>query len=403
MINQILVVLPLAIGCAFVPADWGPPAALGAEDLHAVAEANNAFALDLYGQLKGTEGNLFFSPYSVTSALAMTYAGARGQTDAEMAQVLHFSLPQERLHPACAQLKQSIEADQSVAGCELSVANALWAQQGLHVLDDFRQLTRTHYGAGLRELDFRTATEQARQTINRWVEQQTRDKIRDLLKRGDVAPDTMLVLTNAIYFKGLWQSQFDKTQTREAPFAVEPGQQVQVPMMSQKGEFGLGHGDGLQLLELPYVGDELTMVILLPRAQDGLAALEESLNTANLGKWLGTLREREIVVSLPRFELTVRFDLTDVLRAMGMSTAFTGRADFSGITGARDLLIDKVVHKAFVSVDEEGTEAAAATGVVMRKTSLPPTFRADHPFLFLIRHQPTGAILFVGRVIDPSA
>ena len=403
MTNRKSLVSLLIVGCASLPAGRITPAASASDDLPAVAEANNAFALDLYGQLKGTEGNLFFSPYSVTSALAMTYAGARGQTDAEMAEVLHFSLPQERLHPACAELKQAVEGDRSVAGCELSVANALWAQQGLHLLDEFRELTRSHYGAGLRELDFHTATEQARQTINRWVEQQTRDKIRDLLKRGDVLPDTMLVLTNAIYFKGLWHQQFDKAQTREAPFTVEPGRQVRVPMMSQKGEFGLGHGDGLQLLELPYVGDELAMVILLPAAPDGLAALEESLNTANLGKWLATLRERDVVVYLPRFELTVRFDLTDVLRAMGMSAAFTGRADFSGITGAKDLFISKVVHKAFVSVDEEGTEAAAATGVVMRKTALPPTFRVDHPFLFLIRHQPTGAILFVGRVTDPSA
>jgi serpin B len=371
--------------------------------VQALADANNAFALDLYGRLQATEGNLFYSPYSVTSALAMTYAGARGQTASEMAEVLHFTLPPGRLHPACADLKLQIETGEPDNSCQFSVANALWAQQGLPILDEFRELTQDHYGAGLRELDFLAATEQARQTINAWVEQQTRNKIRELLKRGDVGPATGLVLTNAIYFKGLWQAQFDPTQTQEAPFTIEPDRQVQVPMMQQSAEFAIGHGEGVQLLELPYVDEDLAMVVLLPREQDGLPLLERSLTAENLDKWLSTLRQRKVLVYLPRFELTERFDLSELLRAMGMPAAFSGRADFSGITGTRDLFISKVLHKAFVSVDEEGTEAAAATGVVMKRTALPPTFRADHPFLFLIRHRPTGAILFIGRVIDPTS
>ncbi len=395
--------LMIAVSAYLVAGARAETLAVISDDVKATAVANNAFALDLYAKLRTAEGNLFFSPYSVSSALAMTFAGARGQTATEMAGVLHFTLPHERLHPACAVLEQRIEAGESDGGCQLSIANALWAQQGLTILDEFRQLTAENYGAGLRALDFRTATEQARQTINTWVEEQTHNKIVELLKPGDVRPMTALVLTNAIYFKGLWLSPFEADRTGEAAFTVEPGRQVQVPMMNQAGEFGIGHGDGAQLLELPYVGDDLAMVVLLPQKEDGLADLERSLTPEKLDKWLGTLRSRRVAIYLPRFELTKRFDLGDVLRAMGMAAAFGGAADFGGITGKKELFIDKVVHKAFVSVDEEGTEAAAATGVAMARTSLPPTFRADHPFMFLIRHRPTGAILFVGRVIDPSS
>jgi len=375
--------------------------ALASEDVPALVQGNTAFGLELYARLKETQGNLFFSPHSISTALAMTYAGARGQTEAEMARVLHFSLSQDRLHRAFAKLEELCGSDAS-RGYRLSVANALWVQQGDRLLDEFLELTRANYGAGLREVDFRRATEQARRTINLWVEEQTQGKIRDLLKPDDVDPLTALVLTNAIYFKGHWRWKFDARETRDGPFTVSPGRQVPVPMMRQKGEFRLGRGNGVQLLELPYAGDDLSMIVLLPTELDGLAELEKMLTADNLSRWLATLRDREITVVLPRFEMTVRFDLSQVLRSMGMSTAFSGAADFSGITGNRDLFISKVLHKAFVGVDEEGTEAAAATGVVMKRTSVPPVFRADHPFVFLIRHNPTGAVVFVGRLVNPG-
>ena len=381
------------------------PAASGAgpsDDVQQVVQANNAFALDLYARLKEAEGNLFFSPHSVSTALAMVYAGARGQTAEEMADVLHLELPQDRLHPAFAELERRSAADSS-SGCRLSTANALWARRGLSLSSAFVELTRANYGAGVQEVDFGTAPERARQTINQWVQQRTEGKIRDLLQPGDVDSLTALVLTNAIYFKADWRWKFDARQTADAPFTVAPGRTVQTPMMHQKGKFRVGHGQGVRLLELPYAGDDLSMIVLLPTELDGLADLEHALTVDNLDRWLATLHEGEVAVFLPRFDLTARFDLSQVLPSMGMPAAFGGAADFSGITGRKELFISKVVHQAFVDVDEEGTEAAAATGVVMKRTSMPPTFRADHPFVFLIRHNLTRSIMFAGRVANPGA
>lgn len=400
--NRAILGILSTTACAVVASSTVTQAGSAGDQVRTVVRGNNAFAFDLYAKLKGADGNLFFSPISISTALAMTYGGARGQTEGQMAEVLHFDLPQERLHPAFEDLARVWSGDEGERAYQLDVANALWVQQGLTLLDTFVGLTRTHYGAGLREVHFAGATEQARQTINTWVEEQTQGKITELLKPGVLEPATVLVLTNAIYFKGTWQSQFDPDRTADAPFTIAPGREVQVPMMQHKGQFGMGHADGVQLLELPYVGGDLSMVILLPIEPDGLPRLEQSLTADNLARWLGTLAEREVRVFLPRFKMTCEFELAKTLRTMGMTDAFCARADFSGITGDRNLFISAVVHKAFVGVDEQGTEAAAATGVAMMRTSMAPVFRADHPFVFVIRHRSTGSILFVGRLMNPQ-
>ncbi len=373
-------------------------------DTSKVVQGNTAFALDLYGQLRSRAGNLFFSPLSLSLALAMTYVGAQGQTAEQMATVLHFPANQEQMHQAFAAMSKDL-LDHKEKKYQLHIANALWGQKGYHFRDAFLQTTKTYYGAGLNEVDFRTAAEEARQTINAWVEEQTKEKIKDLIPPGALDALTRLVLTNAIYFKGDWVLPFKKEQTKDEAFKVSATQQVTVPMMQQTAFFNYLDGEGFQALELPYVGDTLSMVVLLPKKIDGLVNFEGSLSVETLTEWLSKLESREVVVSLPRFTMTVEFALKEVLSAMGMPLAFSGEADFSGISEAEKLHIADVFHKAFVDVNEEGTEAAAATGVVVRTTALgppPAVFRADHPFLFLIRDVRSGGIVFLGRLVQPK-
>ena len=375
-------------------------------DVKALVEGNEAFALDLYQQMKGAEGNLFFSPYSISTALATTYAGARGNTARQMSRALHFTLEERRLHRAFGQLEAKLRAFAEKEKVELTVANALWAQKDYHFLEHFLDLVRKYYRAELNHADFKTAHESARGQINNWVERQTNDKIKDLIKPGVLNALTRLVLANAIYFKGLWGSQFDKRMTRDAKFWLDPDTTVDVPMMSQEHEFSYMENDQLQALELPYEGNDLSMILLLPKKRGGLAELESSFTTRTLRSFLAKLREQTVTVYLPRFKLTSTFSLQETLAALGMSDAFNqNTADFSAMDGSRMLYISAVVHKAFVDVNEEGTEAAAATGVVVSVTAVParPTvFRADHPFVFLIRDTHSGSILFLGRVVDPT-
>lgn len=375
--------------------------------LRAVVDGNTAFALDLYQQLRTQPGNLFFSPYSISTALAMTYAGARGETETQMARALHFDLGQEALHPAFAALQALLDAIQAGGDVQLSVANALWPHIDYAFLDSFLDLCKVHYGVSLTALDYRSDPEAARQHINAWAEEQTRGKIKDLIPPLIIDTLTRLVLTNAIYFKGNWAGQFDKARTKDAPFTVRPGQQVVVPMMAQKLECGYGEAEGVQVLELPYVGHALSMVVLLPTEVDGLAGLEAQLTPQALAQWTAQMRPTEVLVFLPRFKVEAVFQLDDALKALGIVDAFSDlRANFAGMDGAAWLVISAVLHKAFVEVNEEGTEAAAATAVVMalRAAARPqPIFRADHPFLFLIRENSTGSILFLGRVVDPTA
>jgi serpin B len=376
-------------------------------DRTAVVKGNTEFAFNLYARLREKPGNLFLSPYSISTALAMTSAGARGKTLDEMNQVLRFSVGQERLHPAFASLLWELNAGGQPRGYQLRVANALWGQKGYGFRNEFLTTTQANYGAGLFEVDYSGATEQARQTINAWVEKQTEDKIKELLKPGVLSALTRLVLTNAIYFKGGWDVKFKKEDTKDEPF-LGTAQPMKVPLMYQSGKFKYLKGDGFRALEMPYVGKELSMVVLLPEKVDGLPEFEKSLTEANLTKWLGQMHPvTDLPVWLPRFKTTSEFSLAQELETMGMPTAFSSAADFSGLNGGSEpLCISDVVHKAFVEVNEEGTEAAAATAVVIKATSAPvdpPRFRADHPFVFLIRDNRSGSILFLGRVINPKS
>ncbi|MFW6164516.1 MAG: serpin family protein [Planctomycetota bacterium] len=372
----------------------------------AAAADNNAFACDLYTRLSQQEGNLFFSPFSISTALAMTYAGARDETADQMAKTLHFELNQERLHAAMGDLVGVMNEASKQEGAELIVANALWGQEGFKFLDDFLKVNREHYAAGLRQVNF-AQTEQARQTINAWVADQTRNLIPELLPAGVLDAMTRLVLTNAIYFKGKWLHEFKPKRTKDLPFTTADGTEVQTPMMRQTEDAGYAEGKTWQAVSLPYMGRELSMVVVLPKAKDGLAKLEKAFTADFVAGKLARLRRQEVALTLPKFKLESRFSLGKVLAAMGMPLAFDqAKADFSGMTGRSDLYISAVVHKAVVEVNEEGTEAAAATGVVMTLKAMPrppKVFKADHPFLFFIRHEPTGSILFLGRVADPTA
>ena len=379
------------------------------EDLKTVVNGNSSFGFDLYQELKGVKGNLFFSPYSISTALAMTYAGARGQTETEMAQVLHFSLTQELLHPAFSKLQSDLNAIQNKGDVQISIANSLWAQKSYKFLDTFIDLNKKYYSAGLNFVDFITKREAARKQINDWVEKKTNDKIKELIKPPMLDSLTRLVLCNAIYFKGNWLSQFDTTRTVDADFYVTPDKTNKVPMMFQKSKFKYKDFDEFCALELPYEGNDLSMIIFLPKEIDGLAEFEKDLTNDNVQIWIDELmgsHETEVLVSIPKFKTTCEFELSETLYDMGMPSAFSlPPADFSGMTGTKDLFISKVIHKAYVDVNEEGTEAAAATAVVMMKSVavMPLIFRADHPFMFLIRENQTGSILFIGRIVDPRS
>ena len=376
------------------------------QDTKIVVKGNNAFAFDLYEELKNVEGNIFFSPYSISTALAMTYAGARGMTEKQMGAALHFTLDQNQFHPAFACLESHLKDIQEKGDIELNIANALWAQEDYVFLREFLKLIACNYSAVPNPVDFKRAHEEARKKINAWVEQKTKDKIKDLIKPGVLNSLTRLVLTNAIYFKGRWESHFKKCRTKKNPFWLSIDKSVEVPMMTQKQQFRYMENDRVQILEMPYVGNDLAMIVLLPRKVDSLDQLEVDLSVENLNTWIGRLRKREISVFLPKFKITSQFRLGETLASMGMPDAFGGNADFSGIDGTKNLFISAVIHKAFVDVNEEGTEAAAATAAVISVTSAPatppPTFRADHPFVFLIRDNHSGSILFVGRVVNPN-
>jgi serpin B len=374
-------------------------------DRAALVKDNTAFALDLYGKLREREGNLFLSPYSISTALGMTYAGARGETAEQMAKKLHFTLEPDRLHPAFAALVQEVNGEGKKRGYQLSTANALWGQKGYGFKEDFLKLTRDNYGAGLNEVDYMRSIEAARKTINAWVEKETNNKIKELIKDGMLESDTRLVLTNAIYFKGDWASQFKKDLTRQEEFRLGASGKVKTALMHQNGEFGYFEDKDVQGLELPYVGKDLSMVVLLPKKVDGLADLEKGLTADKLGGWMKALRPCEVIVTLPKFKTTSEFRMKEVLSELGMPIAFSRRADFSRMNGGQEpLMIGDVVHKAFVDVNEEGTEAAAATGVIAKPGSVQadPVFRADHPFVFLIRDRRNDSILFLGRLADPS-
>ncbi|MCS7046440.1 MAG: serpin family protein [Gemmataceae bacterium] len=402
--KSVLILSALAVGTAGTPSAVGRGQPVGEDP---VVAGNTHFAADLYAQLAKREGNLFFSPYSISTALAMTYGGARGNTAAQMVQALHLAQPDERLRAGFARLHRLFNDKKIERSYELRTANALWGQTGYGFLPDFLRLTEATYGAGLRELDFMGDFEKARHTINRWVEEQTNDRIKDLIQPGVLKPDTRLVLTNAIYFKAAWQNNFSSEGTKPRPFTLASGRKVDVPMMAKQEKTAYYAGPDFQLVELPYQRHELSMVVLLPKKHDGLPALEKQLTPANLARWLKAAQMHDVDLQLPKFKITAEFQLNDVLAALGMTDAFDERkADFSGLTTRERLVISAVVHKAFVDVHEKGTEAAAATAVVIGVTALPPeypkaVFHADRPFLFLIKERQTGSVLFLGRFVQP--
>jgi serpin B len=378
-------------------------------DMPALAQGNNQFAFDLYGKLQADKGNLFYSPYSISTALAMTSAGAKGETLAQMNKTLHLDLGPDRVHAAFHQLITSLNGDPSRQKFELSTANALWVAKNYPVVPAFLAHSDADYQAKLQQVDFAGDPEKARLTINRWVEERTRNKIQNLLESGALDADTRLVLTNAIYFKGEWANPFNTKATQKGEFRLPNAAPLtDVSLMHKTEELAYAETDDVQLVELPYAGGRLSMVVLLPKKLDGLAALEKDLTAANVSKWLAKLQANEVNLTLPKFQMTAKFELEKTLSALGMPLAFTTSADFSGICTSEKLAISKVIHKAFIDVDEKGTEAAAATAVVLARPSEvkepPPvkTFQADHPFVFLLRDHTTQSILFLGRVINPK-
>jgi serpin B len=379
------------------------------------AQENNDFALAMYGHLRQQPGNLFFSPFSIRAALGMTLTGARGETATQLRQALLIQSSDESFHQAYAKINARL--NDRGGEYEMAVANSLWGQEGEPLLPEFLDRIARHYGGGMNLRDFRHAAEAARKDINRWVDDKTRQKIRDLIPSGSLSPDTRLVLVNAVYFKGMWESQFHKAVTREQPFHLEDGGTVQIPLMRQTEQIRYMQTGHYQAVDLRYRGGDLSMLVMLPKRKNGLGDLEQSISRQMLHGCVMKMTTREVKLILPRFKITWgTINLSEHLKTLGLQLAFArGQADFSGMNGIEppseeSLFISSVFHKAFVDVNEEGTEAAAATAARMplamaSKPSKPPripTFRADHPFLFAIRDR-GGAILFLGRITDPTA
>jgi serine protease inhibitor len=375
------------------------------EKLRPVVEGNTAFALELYAKLKNVEGNVFFSPYSVSSALAIAYAGARGATEEQMAEVLHLPLDQDECHAAMAKIRKSLLRADRRRNTELNVANSLWPQEKYAFHKDYVRLAEREYGASVEYVDFVSAPGAAAKKINAWVDQETRHKITQAVGPGAFSPDTRLVIVNAIYFKGEWVARFDEEETQARPFWLSDTESVDAPTMHQESEFRYAEDELVQVLELPYKKHDLSMIVLLPKERDGLAELEEQLTPESLSGWLEKLGPRNTDVLLPKLTITSRFRLAPILAAMGMPDAFDmSRADFTGITPEHPFFITGVIHAALVKVDEEGTVAAAVTvttGGCGAMSPPPATFHADHPFIFLITDNRTGTILFMGKVVDP--
>lgn len=379
-------------------------------DVNKIINSNNQFALDLYANLKEEEGNIFFSPYSISTALAMTYEGARGQTADEIRSV--FYLPSDDNIRRSYFLESYNQLNKENTEYELKTANALWAQEDYQFLDEYKEVIEEYYGGKTTNVDFVDETEEARNIINNWVEDKTNNKIKDLIPPGVLDRFTRLVLTNAIYFKGAWVNQFDEADTKDEDFAINNGDIVKIPMMrlvDKDVEFNYGEDDEIQILELPYEGYELSMIILLPK-EDKLEEIENSIRFGKLSELKGILNKQKVNIYVPKFKFETKYFMKETLSDMGMPTAFSNSADFTGMEydPNADLKIDNVIHQAFVEVNEEGTEAAAATAVIMRMIdsvdSEPriPTFRADHPFIFIIQENQTDSILFFGRVVDPT-
>lgn len=405
---------PSMVNIAFSNLSRNTNPAVPASLLDDLVLGNTAFAFDFYQAVRQQEGNLFYSPFSISLALAMTYAGARGETAEQIAETLNFLLDSEQLHQAfnsldleLARRGMEVDDEQEAQPFQFNIANSAWAQEGYPFLEEYLDILALNYGSGLHLVDYMQDAEAARLAINEWVSEQTEGKIEDLIPEGAVDFYTRLVLANAIYFNANWLYPFDENKTEEGAFYLLDGEPVLVDMMSLSIPERLAYtqGNGYQAVELPYVGGEVAMTILMPD-QGNFAEFEAALDTTVLAAILNELEYQNVELIMPKFEFETEFFLQDVLKGMGMHTAFDpNEADFSGMDGSRDLFIDEVIHKAYVSVDEEGTEAAAATAVIIQAVSMPMTdveLDIDQPFIFVIRDVPTGSVLFTGRVLNPA-
>jgi len=367
-----------------------------------VTPGMNRFAAAAYRQLAQKSGNLILSPFSMSTALSMLLHGARGQTAAGMEAALDQLRPGPGYHAAVAALAAELTKQANLDGNQLAIANGLWVQQGLPLESEFEETIRTLYQAPLRPLDFQGNADQARGEINSWTAQHTEDRIPELFAPGSIDAATRLVLTSAIYFYGKWRLPFDPSHTRAEPFQLGGGRTVDAKFMHRTADFLYGETPSAQILEMKYQGTPLAFDILLPKTNDGLPELERSIQPDKLSAWFGALKSRKVEAAIPKFRAESAFSLRDMLSRLGMADAFRKAADFSGIDGRRDLFLGAVVHKAFVEVSEEGTEAAAATGVAVlamaMKRQEQTIFRADHPFAFFIRDTTSGVILFEGRL-----
>jgi serpin B len=375
------------------------------QSVQAIVEANNRFAIKLYRfyREKYKDDNIFFSPFSISSAFSILYEGARGKTAEEIKNV--FGLPTRANARREGYLSLYEEMNKPEKKYELSLANALWVQKDYRFLKEYLNLIEKYYRGKATNLDFRKDPEGSRQIINKWVEEKTKEKIKDLLPQGSIDSLTRMVITNAIYFKGLWIFPFDKKKTSDADFKISPEKIVKVKMMSlpRPQRFNYAETEELQILEMLYEGDELSMLVLLPK-ENSLEKLEKELSLENLNKWRDMLQSKEVVVYFPKLKIVRKYAMVDDLKKMGMPSAFDpSKADLSGLTGKKDLFVTAVYHQAYVDINEEGTEAAAATGIVVGRTAVEKRiiFRADHPFIFLIQDRRNGNILFMGRVYNP--
>jgi len=396
-VNLILILSLIILGIGFP---------VFAQNGNIISEANNQFAFDLYSSYKSEAANVFFSSYSIISALSITFEAAKGETAEQMQAVLH--LPGDAFLRREAFLKSNQEINKPDKKYKLSLANALWAQEDYGFLDDYSKLIAKYYSGQVKNLDFKIDPEKSRLTINSWVEENTNRKIKNLIPPRVINPLTSLIITNAIYFKGLWLKPFNKKDTTDSDFNITPDNKIKVKMMCLTGkdaEFNYAETDMFKIVELPYEGSDLSMLIILPKEGD-LKPLEDVLTTEQFLDWRGMLKENRVNIYLPRFKFETKYFMADKLKNMGMQAAFSKDADFSGMTGKKDLFISDVIHQAFVEVNEEGTEAAAATAIAVSRKAMGPDkikeFKADHPFIFIIQERITGNILFIGRVNDPS-
>lgn len=377
------------------------------DQLDELAKGNMSFALNFYQQIATSkDGNVVFSPYSIYSALAMLYAGARGDTESQMADALHYTLFQDALHPAFNQLDLSLD-EANGEGFQLNVTNAAWGQPGFGFEQTYLDTLASHYGAGLNLVDFATDPESARQTINQWVEDETEDKIVDLLPPGSVTDLARLVLTNAIYLKAKWLNPFDAGSTADAPFTLLDGSTVTVQMMNKRTSYQVASGDGWRAIAVPYEGERMAMVIVVPDAGT-FAQFEAGLDAAPMNSIIESVQASQpadVDLRMPRFDFGTDVDMKESLAALGITDAFDpALADFSGIDGpASELFVQGAFHKATITVDEEGTEAAAASALVIGVESMPMQFNVDRPFLFTLVDNETDTLLFLGRVLNPVA